>query len=113
VPPQPSPVWPHSIPWFAQVSGAQLGAPHLFAMPPPPHVSGATQVPQLRRLPQPSGMLPQSALRAAHVVAVQIPPPPHLLATPPPPQVWGATHWPQSSVCPPQPSLCLPHVPAG
>jgi hypothetical protein len=69
-----------------QVAAEQVGAPHWYAVPPPPHDFPLEQVPQLSRLPQPSGGVPQLAPSAAHVVGVQLPPP-HWLATPLPPQV--------------------------
>jgi hypothetical protein len=40
VPPQPSEIVPHVLPWAAQVVGVQ---PHALAVPPPPHVCGAAQ----------------------------------------------------------------------
>ncbi len=71
--------------------------PQTLAVPPPPHVCGAAQVPQLSVPPQPFGMDPQFLFCAAHVVGVQ----PQTFGVPPPPQVCGATHRPQLSV-PPQ-----------
>jgi hypothetical protein len=38
--------------------------PHWFAVPPPPHVCGAVQVPQLTVPPWPSGIVPQLAFAA-------------------------------------------------
>jgi hypothetical protein len=50
--PQPSPAGPHVIFWSAQVSGTQgLVPPHFPAIPPPPHVCGGVQVPQLVMTP--------------------------------------------------------------
>ena len=51
--------------------------PHLL-LPPPPQVSGAVQVPQLRVPPQPSPAGPQLKPSAAHVVGTHAAP--HLLA---------------------------------
>jgi hypothetical protein len=42
--------------------------PQTFAVPPPPQVSGAVQVPQFTIPPQPLGTVPQSS-PAGHVVA--------------------------------------------
>jgi hypothetical protein len=100
--------------WFAQVSALHVGLPHWFAVPPPPQVSGDAQpvgAPHVRRLPQPSGTLPQFAV--PQLPGVQLPPPPQRLATPPPPQVCGAVHGLQYAVWPPHPSLWIPQVPAG
>jgi hypothetical protein len=92
------------------VAGVQVGAPHWYAVPPPPHDFPVAQVPHASRLPQPSGGVPQLAPSALQVVAVQLPPP-HRLATPPPPQVCPLGQDPQLTVTPPQPSLCGPHAP--
>jgi hypothetical protein len=92
------------------VAPLQVGAPHWYAVPPPPHDCPVGHVPQLSRLPQPSGGVPQVAPRAPHVVGVQLPPP-HWLVTPPPPQVWPLAQDPQLTVTPPQPSLCGPQRP--
>src|SRR5262245_19720149 len=61
-PPQPSP--PHAL-------LVQFGVqPQTFAVPPPPHVCGAVQVPQLSVPPQPSEMVPQFLPCAVHVVGM-------------------------------------------
>ena len=60
--------------------------PHWPAVPPPPHVWGAMQVPQDTVPPQPSGAVEQfcpTAHAFAGVSGVQ----PHLLGTPPPAHV--------------------------
>ena len=60
-PPQPSESVPHFPGKSAHVFGVQGGAPppHTLATPPPPHVAGGVQVPQLGvRPPQPSGCGP-------------------------------------------------------
>ena len=88
----------------------QLGAPHLYAMPPPPQLCGLWQVPQSMVPPQPLGMVPQVAPIAPQLVGVQLPPP-HTPGVPPPPQVWPVPHGLQYGVTPPHPSLCGPHLP--
>jgi hypothetical protein len=76
-----------------------------LAVPPPPHVAGAVQEPQLSMTPQPSEIGPQFLPCAAHVVAEH----PHMPATPPPPHVIGARQGlPQSSKVP-QVSDAGPH----
>jgi hypothetical protein len=47
--------------------------PHWFAVPPPPHVSGAVHVPQLTVPPWPSGIVPQLALAAMQSAAPPAP----------------------------------------
>jgi hypothetical protein len=91
-PPQPSP--PQALP--AQ-SGVQ---PQTFGVPPPPQVFGASQVPQARSLPQPSGIVSQSLPAAWQVVGVQLQ---TLFVQAPTEQA------PHSSV-PPQPSLIVPQL---
>ncbi len=86
--------------------GVQPVLPHIPASPPPPHVSGATQVPQERTPPQPSAQEPHVNPRPVQVFGVQVVPP-QLPATPPPPHVVGATQVPRLSV-PPQPSAQVP-----
>jgi hypothetical protein len=76
-------------------------------MPPPPHVSGGTHVPQLNVPPHPFGHVPHVYTSAPHVVGVQLPPP-HVPVTPPPPHVSGAVHVPQLIELP-HPSGQLPH----
>jgi hypothetical protein len=58
VPVQPSETEPQFLPEHAvpMETGVQ---PHMFAEPPPPHVDGAVQVPQLNVLPHPFGAVPQ------------------------------------------------------
>jgi hypothetical protein len=114
-PPQPSATSPHSLaPQSAGVLGVQVPPPgppepHTLGVPPPPHVCGEVQLPQLTvTLPQPSGCGPHFPRKSAHVFGVQVPPPAtaHLLG-PPPPQNSGATQPPQLIVLP-QPSLWRP-----
>jgi hypothetical protein len=85
---------------FAQLVGEQ---PHWVAMPPPPHVSGAVQVPHETVFPQPSFQSPHVV--APHPSGVQ----PHRDGSPPPPHVSGGVQLPQETF-PPQPSLNDPHV---
>ena len=59
MPPQPSAVGPHQPDW--QVSAVQLGEPHWFGVPDPPHVP-PSQPPQSIVPPQPSEYWPQFAL---------------------------------------------------
>ncbi|HXC53106.1 MAG TPA: hypothetical protein VN634_19620 [Candidatus Limnocylindrales bacterium] len=56
VPPQPFAIVPQVAPTSSHVSGVQ---PQTFGVPPPPHVSGTAQLPQLRRPPQPLEIVPQ------------------------------------------------------
>src|SRR5690242_8825632 len=87
------------------------GTPHRPATPPPPHVCPSGQVPQLRRLPQPSPVVPHSMPCAVQVVPVHVGFW-HLFAAPPHPQHAPAVL--QAHVSnPPQPSLTLPQVSAG
>src|ERR1700733_10659376 len=117
-PPQPSPTGPQLSPSCAHVLGTQSTPPstppwpHWFG-PAPPQNAGATQLPQLIVLPQPSPCVPQVAPSCAHVLGVHgvppsTPPCPHLFA-PPPPQNAGAVQLPQLSV-PPHSSPCVPQV---
>jgi hypothetical protein len=89
-----------------QSFGAQIFGlhPQRLAMPPPPHVAGAAQLPQLSMPPHPLGTSPQLAPRAEHVTGVH----PHLFGTPPPPHRAGATHVPQFCTSP-HPSETKPH----
>src|SRR5256885_2263447 len=48
--------------------------PQTFAMPPPPQICGAAQVPQVSVPPQPSRIVPQFLPWAAQVVGVQVQP---------------------------------------
>ena len=52
----------------------QLPAPHTPGVPPPPHVLGDVQVPQVSVPPQPLDHEPQFFPSAAHVVGVQLEP---------------------------------------
>src|SRR5436305_6061332 len=54
-------------------AGVSSGPPPL-AMPPPPQICGATQVPQVSVPPQPSRIVPQFLPWAAQVVGVQVQP---------------------------------------
>jgi hypothetical protein len=74
-------------------------------MPPPPHVCGAVQLPQLSVPPHPSLGLPQLAFRSVQVFLVQVLPPHWWVA----PQLCPVGQTPQFSV-PPQPSLIEPHA---
>jgi hypothetical protein len=58
VPPQPFGLVPQFSPAGQLVAGVQ---PQTFVAPPPPHVWGPVQVPQLRVPPQPSELVPQLA----------------------------------------------------
>jgi hypothetical protein len=98
--PQPSATVPHLLP---HVFGVQ---PHLFAVPPPPQVIGAVQVPQLTEPPHPSGRVPHSAPALEHDGFGH----PHLPGSPPPPQEAGAWH-PPHSISSEQPSDTWPHAP--
>src|SRR5438034_7742454 len=84
--------------WKSMQVGA--GESQTFAVPPPPQVWGAVQVPQASRPPHPSARDPQLAPCAAHVVGVQ----PQTFAVPPPPQVWGAA---QSALVWQQPGILV------
>jgi hypothetical protein len=129
VPPHPSPCRPQLVPAHAAVmemgtqtlrppsmippSGRTFSAPHTFDWPPPPHVSGAWQVPpsalQWTAPPQPSETTPQF-ISLGHVVSGTQPElPPQTLWVPPPPHVSGAVQVPQLYV-PPQPSLSTPQL---
>lgn len=81
--------------------------PHWPATPPPPQVSGATQVPHCKRLPQPSPAGPQPIFSAAQLEATHGEP--HTPGVPPPPQVSFVGHVPHSS-SPPQPSPAGPQL---
>jgi hypothetical protein len=84
----------------AHVVGTQ---PHLFGVPPPPHVFGAAHVPQSRLPPQPSETTPHSAPSCAQVFIVQ----PQTFASPAPPHDCGDAHEPQASIAP-QPFAIMP-----
>lgn len=69
VPPHPSGIEPQPSPAGHTLIGVQ---PHTFGVPPPPHVLGDVQEPQSSASGQvPSGIVPQVAPCAAHVVCVQ------------------------------------------
>lgn len=80
------------------------GLPQTFGVPPPPHVCGDVQVPQVRVPPQPSEIEPQFLPWAAQVVGVQESMHVPLV------QTWPLGQEPQLSV-PPQPSLMVPQFP--
>jgi hypothetical protein len=102
--PQLSLADPQLYPNVVHGSGSLGVHPHLYAVPPPPHVCGAVHGPQLNVPPHPSGGLPHVAPTAAQVVVVQ----PHTLGTPPPPHVFGAVQPGQVCVTP-QLSVSVPH----
>jgi hypothetical protein len=83
-----------------------MGEPHWPGDPPPPHVAGGMQVPQLGiRFPHPSPAGPQLMFWSWHVFGVHVPPEgTHLPAT----HDWLAGHVPQSSALP-HPSPACPH----
>jgi hypothetical protein len=69
-PPHPSASGPQEFAGKSvHVFGVQLDrpVPHLLGLPPPPHFSGAWQVPHWISFPQPSPAGPQSSPRSAHV----------------------------------------------
>ena len=109
VPPQPSPMSPHTC-WPGGAVGHESGlqafaspAPHWFGVPPPPHDVPGAQVPHdWVRPPQPFATCPQFAF-AGQPVGVQPPTHAPLLQTCPVGQV------PQV-IEPPQPSGHCPHV---
>ncbi len=110
--PQPSPAGPHVIPCDAHVIGVQTkppsDSPHWPGTPPPPHVSGVVQLPQLSDPPQPLPAGPHMMFCEAQVIGVHVGMP-HWPGTPPPPHVCGETQVPQLSE-PPQPSPAGPHA---
>jgi hypothetical protein len=117
VPPQPSPAVPQLIetppaPALAHVLGTHIpgGLPHALAVPAPPHVSGAVQVPQLSVPPQPSACVPHVAPSSVHVFGVQVCAAPQTLGVPPPPQLSSPVHVPQLAIVPPQPSPAGPQL---
>ena len=93
--------------------------PQTPGVPPPPHVSGAVHVPQLRESPHLSPAGPQLIFCDAHVSGTQSPPSsppsggmnplPHTLGLPPAPHFKGDVQVPQESV-PPQPSPAGPQL---
>jgi hypothetical protein len=68
VPPQPSGAVPQVWPDGHVVAGVH---PHALGVPPPPHVCGAGQVPQLIVPPQPSEMTPHWSAAGQAVIGVQ------------------------------------------
>ena len=108
---QPSVAMPQLKPCDAHVFGMHTGAPHLFAIPPPPHEVPVGHVaPQSIVLLQPSLTSPQLRPGVVHACAnvfgMHIDWP-HLFVPPPPQVSPGVVHMPQSSV-PLQPSLVMP-----
>src|SRR5688572_3248375 len=59
MPPQPSPMMPHSAPTSVHSSGSQAGVPQTFG-PPAPQTCPGSQAPQLSVPSQPSLITPQS-----------------------------------------------------
>ncbi len=92
--------------------GGGGGVPQAKGVPPPPHVAGEAQLPQLSSALQPSEGVPQVALNAAQVVGMQTTVEPHTFARPPPPQVCPAMVQPPQSRVPPQPSGTVPQLTA-
>ncbi len=82
-----------------------VSPPQTLGVPSAPQIAGAVQLPQSSVPPQPSEIMPHSALSALQVVGTQS----HTLGVPPPPHVSGATQDPQSSGCGHVPFAMLPH----
>jgi hypothetical protein len=104
---------PQSLPrrWQNMTSGSAM-QPHTFAIPPPPHVCGGAQVPQLgtvRATLQSSVpvTLPQFFWRREQNMVFVSPVQPHTLGVPPPPQVCGGAHVPQLETVRAAPQLSL------
>jgi hypothetical protein len=103
------------IPQYWPPAGMQVtaveqpaGDPQAPAMPAPPQVSPAGQLPQSTWPPQPSPMTPQNCAPA--MVQERLGTQPvgsHTFATPPAPHAWPAGQPPQSS-CASQPSPIVP-----
>lgn len=73
--------------------------PHTLTEPPPPHVCGEVQLPQLIVPPQPSGT--PSQFLPAHATAVVLGVHPHTFGVVPPPHVCGAVQLlAHATVCP-------------
>jgi hypothetical protein len=129
LPPQPSPMVPQFIEPEHVVTGTQPELPpHTLSVPPPPHVSGAVQVPQLYVPPHPLLWRPQLKTPLPQATVWEMgtqrstppsitPPsdrtlsPPQTLGCPPPPHVAGAVQVPPSGLqvtAPPQPSATTP-----
>lgn len=68
IPPHVSVAMPQSNPCDAHVWGVHEGFPQTFCFPPPAQDSGAVQLPQSWRLPQPSGAMPQSKPRSLQLL---------------------------------------------
>src|SRR5689334_13939337 len=86
-PPQPSACSPHVAPRSSQVFGLHADLPpQRLGSPPPPHVAGAVQPPQLMRSPQPSAMGPHSS---SSQVVLQFP-----SLEPPSGVMIGSSSWP-------------------
>jgi hypothetical protein len=88
--------------------------PQTLAVPPPPQMFGAVQVPHWIVAPHPSPIGPQFAPIDAQVLGVHIGGPasgklPHTFGVPPPPQVAVPLHEPQFRRWP-QPSATIPQV---
>jgi len=83
--------------------------PHELAIPAPPQSFGSVQVPQASVPPHPSGMVPQSLPRAAHVDATHPDDVPPLGTQTFALHVSVPEHVPQLSV-PPQPSAAVPQL---
>ncbi|QSQ22932.1 hypothetical protein JY651_48900 [Pyxidicoccus parkwayensis] len=79
--------------------------PQTFEVPPPPHVWGLMQVPQVYVPPQPFETVPQ--FFPEHAVLCGITVHPHTFGVPLPPHVWGLVQLPQVYV-PPQPLETVP-----
>jgi hypothetical protein len=77
--------------------GVPPADPQTFGVPPPPHVCGAVQVPQLIVPPHPSGIVPQLSGDGQLVSGVQ----PQTFGVPPPPHVWGAIQHVEPQIVPP------------
>jgi hypothetical protein len=77
LPLQPSGIDPQVAIFAEQVVGLH---PHWFAVPPPPHVSGAVHPPQSIVSPQPFEMAPHAPL---HTLGTHASPPPPASACPP------------------------------
>ncbi len=93
----PSDTVPQAAPICMQVFGVH---PHWFGVPPPPHVLGAVQLPQVSIPPQPFEIIPHSP--AVQVFGVH----PQTLAPAspgPPPHVSGAVQDPQLTMPVPHP----------
>lgn len=102
-----------TVPQFAPAAehtaaGSGRVHPHLFGVPPPPHVSGATHVfaSHARVPPHPSVTVPQSSPAQADDFDFGVQP--HRPGVPPPPQKSVPPHEPHDTV-PPHPFGADPH----